>query len=340
MTIGGIEVVPFAKRLAREFGSDDVSGLAAELSYRYFLALFPFLIFLAGLGGFIADVVGANDPTGSVMRSIGDALPPDARSVLETQVRSVLKSHSAGLLSFGIIAAIWASSGAMKAMIKAMNRAYNVPETRSFWQTTLLAIGMTVAATIGIVGALIVYASTTGWVGTIAGWFGAGRAFEVAVLVARWPLIVLLVLGGVGLLYRLAPNLYVPFKWITPGSVLFTTVWIGATLGFGLYVTHFGSYNKTYGALGGVVVLMTWLYLTNFLLLAGAELNAMLDAELDPQKLAERRAPTLRSAALADGAPLTGNEGLGSIGPRQPQPSVSEGGTSPAEQNARPGGRT
>ncbi len=156
MTVGGVDLIPFGKRVAKEFSADDISGLAAELSYRFLLALFPFFIFLAALGGFAAAALSSDDPTQRLMNQIGDALPADARSILEDQVRGVLESRSGGLLSVGIIGAIWASSGAMKALIKALNRVYDVPETRSFWKSTSLAIAMTFAGSVCILGSCAV----------------------------------------------------------------------------------------------------------------------------------------------------------------------------------------
>lgn len=297
MTVGGVELVGFAKKLAHEFSADDISGLAAELSYRYFLALFPFMIFLAALGGFTARAVNADDPTGTIMDNIGGALPADARSVLETQVRTVLDSHSLALLSFGIIGALWAASGAMKALIKAMNRAYDVAETRPFWKVTSLAIGMTVAATIGLLGSAALYLATSAWGGAIADSLGAGRLFRITLSIVRWPIIVALLMVAVGLLYWMAPNLKLPFKWISPGAAIFTVVWIVATLGFGFYVSHFSSYSNTYGALGGVVVLMTWLYITNITLFIGAEINALLDEAKEPRKADSERAARASEAS-------------------------------------------
>jgi membrane protein len=299
MTVGGVDVVNFGKRVGKEFSSDDIGGLAAELSYRYFLALFPFFIFLAALGGFIASALSVNDPTSSFMNTVGDALPSDARSVLETQVRGVLESHSAGLLSFGIIGALWASAGAMKALIKALNRAYDVPETRPLWKSYLLAIGLVLAATFGILGSVVLYVATTAWAGTIAGWFNLGDAFELTISIVRWPVIIALVMSAVAFMYWAAPNLDVKFKFISPGAILFTVVWIIATVLFGVYVSNFSSYNKTYGTLGGVVVLLTWLYLTNVMLLLGAEVNAVLENEKDPQTMEEKRAAVSSQASDA-----------------------------------------
>ena len=285
MTVGGVDLLPFGKRVAKEFSADDVSGLAAELSYRYFLALFPFFIFLAALGGFIASALSSGDPTQRLMDYIGDALPADARSILQDQVRSVLDSRSGGLLSVGILGAVWASAGAMKALIKALNRVYDVPETRPFWKSSSLAVAMTVAGSICILGSVVLLVATQAFGDDIANALGAGGAFELTVALVRWPLVIALVMLAVALIYWIAPNIDVPFRFISPGSVAFTAVWLLTAVAFGIYVANFGSYNKTYGTLGGVVVLLTWLYLSNVMLLLGAEINATLAELKDPGRL-------------------------------------------------------
>ena len=277
MTVGGVDLVPFGKRLAKECSEDDISGLAAELSYRFFLALFPFFILLGALGGFIATATSSGDPTQRLMDQIGDALPADARSILQDQVRGVLDSRSGGLLSIGIIGAIWAASGAMKALIKALNRVYHVPETRPFWKSTSLTLAMTLAGSICILGSFALLVATQAFGSDIAGALGAGGAFELTVAVVRWPIVIVLVMLAVGLIYWLAPNIEVPFRLVSPGAVTFTVVWLITAIAFGVYVANFGSYNKTYGTLGGVVVLLTWLYLSNLMLLLGAEINATLE---------------------------------------------------------------
>ncbi|MEP6870378.1 MAG: YihY/virulence factor BrkB family protein [Anaerolineaceae bacterium] len=296
MTVGGVDLVPFGKRLAKECSKDDISGLAAELSYRFFLALFPFFIFLAALGGFIAAAISSGDPTQRLMDQIGDALPADARSILQEQVRGVLDSRSGGLLSIGIIGAIWASSGAVKSLIKALNRVYGVPETRTFWKSTSLALAMTVAGSVCILGSFGLLIATQAFGSDIAGALGAGGAFELTVAVARWPIVIVLVMLAVGLVYWMAPNIDVPFRWVSPGAVTFTLVWLMTAIAFGLYVANFGSYNKTYGTLGGVVVLLTWLYLSNLMLLLGAEINATLAESRDPVAQQIMRQAVLRGA--------------------------------------------
>ncbi len=298
MTVGGVDLVPYGKRVAKEFSADDISGLAAELSYRFFLALFPFFIFLAALGGFAAVALSTDDPTERLMNQIGDALPADARSILEDQVRGVLESRSGGLLSVGIIGAIWASSGAMKALIKALNRVYDVPETRSFWKSTSLAVVMTLAGSICILGSFALLLATQAFGNDIADAIGAGGAFELTVALARWPIVIALVLLAVALIYWIAPNIDVPFRLFSPGGVTFTVVWLVTAIAFGLYVANFGSYNKTYGTLGGVVVLLTWLYLSNVTLLLGAEINATLAEQKHPEALESSRQVVLEQAAL------------------------------------------
>jgi len=298
MTFGGVDLVPYAKRVAKEFSADDISGLAAELSYRFFLALFPFFIFLGALGGFAAAALSSDDPTQRLMDQIGDALPADARSILEDQVRGVLDSRSGGLLSVSIIGAIWASSGAMKALIKALNRVYDVPETRSFWKSTSLALAMTLAGSVCTLGSFALLIATQAFGNDIADAIGAGGAFELTVALARWPIVIALVMLSVALIYWIAPNIDVPFRLFSPGAITFTVVWLLTAIGFGLYVANFGSYNKTYGTLGGVVVLLTWLYLSNVSLLLGAEINATLAEQKDPVALESSRQAVLQEAAL------------------------------------------
>ena len=317
MTVGGIDLLPFGKRVAKEFAGDDLSGLAAELSYRFFLALFPFFIFLAALGGFLAAAFSSGDPTERLMDQIGSALPADARSILQDQVSGVLESRSGGLLSIGIIGAIWASSGAAKALIKALNRVYGVPETRPFWKSTSLALVMTLAGSISIFGSFALLVATQSFGSDIAEAIGAGGAFELTVAIVRWPIVIALVMFAVGLIYWLAPNIDVPFRLISPGAVAFTLVWLLTALAFGLYVANFGSYNKTYGTLGGVVVLLTWLYLSNLMLLLGAEINATLAEQKEPHAQAAKREDVLEEAARkGDAASHDGKNG--SPSPRAP----------------------
>jgi membrane protein len=272
------------KDLWRELSEDDVSDFAAGLAYRFLLAMFPFFIFLTALGGFVAQITGAENPSAEILDRLGSALPSDARSVVDSQLSSVLGAQHAGLLSVGLIAALWAASGGMGATMKAMNHVYDVEEERPFWRRTVLALGLTLLG-----GAFFISAATLAIAGAafgtaIADAIGLGDFARAMMYVLGYALAVVLLLLAMAFLYWAAPNAHLPFRWITPGAVLFTVVWLVATIGFGFYVSRFGSYNATYGALGGVVILMIWFYLTAYIMLAGAELNAMLVQKNAPEE--------------------------------------------------------
>ena len=303
MQIGKVDVVATAKGVAKETFSDDVSGLAAELAYRFFLALFPFTIMLAALSGFIAEGLGVENPTERIIRNFSDTLPPDTASVLERQINEVVTNQNVGLISIGLVGALWAAGGGMGALIKALNRAYDVPETRPYWKKTLLALGMTISAGFVVMAAFIVLIGAGAWGEDIAGWVGADAAFAVTLAIIRWPIAALLIMTAVALLYRLAPNVEQKFHLLSAGAVLFALVWLPATFAFSIYVSNFGTFNATYGALGGVVVLLLWFYLSSVVLLVGAELNAMIHAQVDEEGVEDRRQKVIEERRDADPTP-------------------------------------
>ncbi|OAI38837.1 hypothetical protein AYO38_08860 [bacterium SCGC AG-212-C10] len=274
------KVLDNGKALLKEISDDDVSGMAAELSYRFFLALFPFAIFLAATGGFVAAAAGVDNPSKEALDLLGDSLPSDAASVISKQVEAVIEERNAGLLSFAIIGVIWASAGAMGGVMKALNRAYDTVETRPFWKRTLLSVGLTMLTAGSVIVALAILITGQIFAQDIADAVGLGSVFKWTVFFIRIPLALLIVMLATAFLYWATPNTNTPFKWVTPGAILFTITWLAGSLGFAFYVTSFGNYNATYGALGGVVVLLTWFYLTGFMVLVGAELNAMLDERI------------------------------------------------------------
>jgi membrane protein len=306
MRLGKLDLMATGKGVVKETIADDVTGMAAELSYRFFLAIFPFAIMLAALSGFIADAVGAENPTEQIVDEFSSTLPEDTSSVLERQIDDVISSRDLGLVSFGLAGALWAAGGGMGALIKALNRTYDVPETRPFWKKTLLAVGLTLTAGLAIILAFIVMVGAGAWGTEVASWFGAGSEFETAVAVLRWPVAILLIMVAVAFLYRVAPNIEQKFHLVSPGAVLFTVVWLLATFAFGIYVSNFSSYNATYGALGGIVVLLLWFYLSSAVLLIGAELNAIIDSQLDPEAVKDRRDKVL--AQRADPRPTAQEE--------------------------------
>ncbi len=265
------------KQLAKEVGEDDLGNLAAALAYRFFLALFPFVIFLAALSGFITQLFNIQNPTDRIINTLGDTLPSDVTSVIRTQLESVISSRNLALLSAGAGGTVWASATGVLATTRILNRAYGVRETRPIWERYLLAIGMTVFAGFLIIASFLLLVISQDAGTKIASKIGLGGATADLVPLASWPISIVMILVAVGVLYRVGPNAKLSVKRILPGTVMFTGVWLIATYLFGLYVAHFASYNSTYGTLGGVVILLIWFYLTAFILILGGELNAVLE---------------------------------------------------------------
>jgi membrane protein len=280
-----VNLLETGKRLVREVGNDDLTGLSAELAYRLMLSMFPFFIFLAALGGFVARWLGVENPTQEIMDEVGNQLPDDASGVLESQLREVLDERSIGLLSIGALGAIWGASSAMNTIIKALNRAYDVEETRPLYKKLPLSLGLTVLAATFFVAAFTVLIIGQLFAEEIGDWLGLEGAIGTLVGLARFPFVGFLLLIAVAFLYWAAPNAGLPFRWVTPGAAFFIIGWIAASYGFAVYVSNFGSYQSTYGTLGGAVILMIWLYITSFIILLGAEINALTVAVAAPEEL-------------------------------------------------------
>jgi len=274
----------YGKDLWRELSEDNVTDFSAGLAYRFLLALFPFFIFLTALGGFLSQLANIENPSTEILNRLGTALPDDARSVLDSQLSGVLESQQPGLLSIGLIGAIWAAAGGMGATMRAMNHVYDVEEARPFWRRTLLSVGLTLLGAVFFVGAFVLAFAGQAIAAKIVEEIGMGRFSQALISGTGYALAFALLLITMAFLYWAAPNAQLPFRWITPGAVLFTCVWLVATFLFGVYVSRFGSYNATYGALGGVVILMVWFYITSYIMLAGAELNALLAQKKSPEE--------------------------------------------------------
>ena len=273
---------------------DDVFGLSAALAYRFFLALFPFAIFLATLGGFIAAAFGTENPARQLVAAIGSTIPPELSSVIEQELSRIIERRDAGILTFGGIAAVFLASGGTTAVIKATNQAYNVEESRPFVRRLLVASGLTVLAGIAIILAFVAVVTGELFGRQIAEAIGQEGPFNDLLFVARWPVAFGLLFAGVLVLYRLAPNMALPWRRVAAGAMAFSVGWLVATWGFALYVSTLASYGATFGALAGVAVLLIWFDLTAMILLTGAELNAVLDevarpAELERDREAARR---------------------------------------------------
>ena len=296
-----------ARRLGRQVLDDDVMGLSAELAYRFFLALFPFAIFVAGVGAFIARQMDVQNPATVITEQLAGTLPSEVAGLIEQELRRVIEQQNAGLISFGVLAAVFFATGGTNALIKALNRAFDVDETRPFLRKYLLALGMTVLAGASLILAFLLIVLGQVLAGDVASRFGLGEATWDIMTALRWPVIVLLLAVAVTVLYRLGPNLRMPLRWVVPGAAVFTVGWLAATWAFGFYVSNFASYGATYGALAGVAILLIWFYMSSFLLLLGAEINDVIAEVREPEEVEERRqdaegqaAPEERGAVRGD----------------------------------------
>lgn len=329
------------KRVLKESMQDDVPGLAAEMSYRFLLALFPMFIVVAASGSLFASATGVEDPTGSMMSWGLDTLPDDAASVIRGQLDQLFSATQPGLLSIGFLTALWAGAGGMKANIKAMNRAYDVQETRPFWRANLVAVGLTLLLAVAVLGGFLTLVVGQFFVERVATVLGDGGWQQTLISLARWPIAIALLIVGVAFLYWAAPNAKLPFRWISPGAILFVLGWLIATAAFGVYVSNFGNYNQVYGTLGGVIVLMLWFYLTNIILLVGAELNAVLAQQHEPEAIDAPSDSRDEPATQAVG----GNGATSAVSPRSRvstsrEPTPSRAGARPFEaRQDEPAGR-
>jgi membrane protein len=262
-----------AKRTGSEILADNCLGLAAQLAFYFFLALFPALLFVVAIVSFI-PVEGLIDAiTGSLAR----VAPYEVLALVKDQISQIANDKAGGLLTLGMIGTIWSTSSAVTAIIDTLNQTYDVQESRPWWRVKLIALGLTVALAVFIVSAFALILLGPTLAEKVAVWADVGRAFTLAWTILQWPVVFGLVALGIALVFYYAPDAEQEWVWITPGSVFATILWVLISIGFKFYVAHFGSYNATYGAIGGVIVTMLWFYVSSLAVLVGAEVNAEIE---------------------------------------------------------------
>lgn len=264
------------RKAVKEFQSDECTDLAAALTYYAVLSIFPALVVMVSLLG----VFGQGRRTVDALLDIAsDVAPASALDTLRPTIEQLVNSPTAGFaLVAGIVGALWTASGYIGAFGRAMNRIYEIDEGRPVWKLRPVQLLLTLAGLV-IAAAVVFMLAISGPVARAIGdAIGLGETAVTAWNVVRWPLILLFVVLAVAILYYVTPNVEQPkFRWISGGAAVAIVVWLIASLGFGLYVANFGSYNKTYGALAGVIVFLLWLWITNLALLFGAEVDAELE---------------------------------------------------------------
>ncbi|KOG30889.1 YihY/virulence factor BrkB family protein [Streptomyces resistomycificus] len=275
------------RRTAKELLDDELADRAAALTYYGVLSLFPALLVMVSLLGVVGQTA-----TDKILDNIGDLAPGPARDILRDAVVQLGDSGGTGsvLAVLGLLFALWSASGYVAAFIRASNTVYDLPEGRPVWKLTPLRLGLTVVLMLMLAASALIVVFTGPLAERAGTTIGLGDEVIAVWGVAKWPVLLLLVVLMIALLYWAAPNVRGRgFRWISPGSVLATLLWLAASAGFALYAANFGSYNKTYGTLAGAIVFLIWLWLTNLAILLGLEF----DAEL------------ARERAITDGAPPT-----------------------------------
>lgn len=259
--------------VAERIGRDDLGGLAAELAYRFFLALFPFAIFLTALGATVARSLGLADPTGEILRAFGAALPGEVATLVEEELRRIVERPEAGLLSIGALAALWTATGGTGALLKALHRVYGTAPSGPFWRAYVVSVLLTLLGGWLLVALFVLFVALQVGGGAIAAALGLEPAWR-ALLVLRW-IVALPVLAVVAAtLYRVGTPARPPWPGVVFGAAVFAVAWLVITSLFALYVDAVGDYGTTYGTLAGVAGLLVWLYLSAFVLLVGAEIPA------------------------------------------------------------------
>jgi membrane protein len=265
------------KRTAGEFRDDELADRAAALTYYGVLSLFPGLLVLVSLLG-----VAGESATRQVMDNLQNLAPGPAREIITNAVRQLEGNGGTGsvLAVVGLLAAVWSASGYVAAFIRTSNAVYDMPEGRPVWKVMPLRLGLTVVLMVMACASALIVVFTGGIARHAGAALGIGDAALTVWSISKWPVLVLLVTLMIALLYWAAPNARGRgFRWVTPGSFLALVLWMLASAGFALYVANFGSYNKTYGTLAGVIVFLVWLWISNLAILLGLEFDAEMTRE-------------------------------------------------------------
>ncbi len=299
-------------RTGRAVYADDCLGWAAELAFFWFLALFPALLFVVAL----ASSFPVQQLVDAAVGTLARVVPRDMLVLVREQLDQIAHGPPHGLLALSLFGALWSSSSAMTAIIDTLNQAYHVREGRSWWRVRLLATGLTVVLTAFALIAVALVMTGPALAAYLESALGVPPSFAWLWPIVEWPLVFGLMVTALGWVYRFAPDLRRRGAWITAGSVVATLLWVFASLGLKWYAGHFGEYQKTYGAIGGVIVALLWLYASGLAILIGAELNAAIERERACGGWQRPHARERRSSAVQGGTARLGVSRDTARGPR------------------------
>jgi membrane protein len=263
------------KRTVREFKEDNLTDWAAALTYYSVLAIFPALIVLVSILGLVGE--SATQP---LIDNLGTVAPGPAKEIFTSAIKNLQGDQGAAgvLFVIGLLGALWSASGYVGAFMRASNAIYDMEEGRPVWKTLPVRVGLTIVLLVLLAITTMAVVITGGLAERIGDLVGLGSTAVDVWNIAKWPVLLIVVSFMFALLYWAAPNVKQPgFRWVSPGGILAVVGWLIASGAFAFYVGNFGSYNKTYGALGGVIVFLVWLWISNIVILLGAEFNAELE---------------------------------------------------------------
>jgi membrane protein len=286
--LGGKSWFGTLKRTVREFQEDNLTDWAAALTYYGILAIFPALIALVSVLGLVGS--SATQP---LIDNLDKVAPGPAKDIFTSAIQNLQKSQGAAGILFivGLAGALWSASGYIAAFMRASNVIWDVEEGRPIWKTLPTRVGTTVVLLLMLAITAVGVTLTGGLAKEVGGVIGLSDTAVSVWNIAKWPVLLAIVSLMFAILYWAAPNVKHPkFQWVSPGGVLGVVIWIAASAAFAFYVANFGSYNKTYGALGGVIVFLIWLWISNIAVLLGAEFNAELERgrQIEAGKPADR----------------------------------------------------
>jgi membrane protein len=266
--------VALLKRTVSEYREDNLSDWAAALTYYGLLAVFPALIAIVAIVGVFGDPSSTTRELGEIVGRLG---PSSARQTFEGPIKSITEHRSSAgiLLIVGIVGAVYSASGYVGAFMRASNVIFETPEGRPFWKLRPLQMGVTLVTLLLLIVVALALVLTGPIVSAVAAPLGISSGAVAVWDVAKWPVLIAFVVAMFTILYYASPNVRMRgLRWVAPGAAFALTVWLIASAGFALYVANFGSYDKTYGTLGGAIAFLVWMWLTNSALLLGAQLNA------------------------------------------------------------------
>jgi membrane protein len=285
--LGGLSVGELLRRFWRSFQDHAVTDTAAELAYYYLFSLFPLLFFLVTLAAYLP----IQDAVDEALVRMADLMPSQAIGIVTDQVQSLVREERPRLLGAGVLFALWSASRGVDALRRALNLAYDVKETRPFWHVQLLSIAVTIAGALLVPAAFAMMLLGGDLGAKVAAHVGLEQQFVAVWAWARWPTTAAIVMLAAALAYYFLPDVEQRWRYITPGSIGSTVLWLLGTWGFSRYVDSFGNYNAMYGSIGAVVVLLTWLYVTAVAFVVGGELNAVIEHASPGGKDRGARAP-------------------------------------------------